>query len=350
MIRRLWQEAAKRTKIPLTERDIERTLRALLASQDIWEVIDRSDVPMMALFSILEVLEDEGLLHVDGERLVLTAAGHKLAEDRRLAPARELRCPHCGGRGLDLGQEPLRQLLRRFDELSRGRPEAIQEYDQGYVTPETAVARVAMMWARGDLEGKRLVVLGDDDLVGLAAALTGAPREVLVVDIDPRIIEFTRQAGEREGLPLRAAVHDLREPLPREWLGAFDTFFTDPPETFAGLRAFIERGLLCLAGPGSAGYFGLTHREASLAKWRSLQRHLLELGACITELIDDFNEYVDWGYLEQMRAWGSLPVKVRPKRPWYRSSLYRIELLERPRLANEPLPEEILKDEEAATN
>lgn len=84
---------------------------------------------------------------------------------------------------------------------AKERPEAIQDFDQGYVTPESTLARVALAWNWGDLEGKEVLVLGDDDLTGLAAALTGLPKRVVVLDADPRIVRFLERAAKAEGLP-----------------------------------------------------------------------------------------------------------------------------------------------------
>jgi len=194
-------------------------------------------------------------------------------------------------------------------------------------------------------------VLGDDDLKSIAAALTGAPKRVLALDIDERLISFINETAAREGLKnLQAVCHDLREPLLDEWVGSFDTFICDPPESIVGLRAFVERGLVCLKGTGSAGYFGLTHVESSLDKWARVQRFLLDSGAVITELRNDFSSYVNWDYMEKMRSWAWLPTKALPERIWYYSALYRLELLHRPRVENLRLTGNIFEDDEVATN
>ena len=350
MIRELWQAVTQRTEIPLTERDLERALGALLASGDLWEVIAASEVPMMALCPLLELLQERGLLEITDGHLHLTSAGEEVAQEAGIAPPPRLRCPRCGGRGLDLESPELARLLQEFRELVRERPGAVQQFDQGYVTPETAVARVAALWANGDLEGKRIIVLGDDDLTGLALALTGKAKRILTIDIDKRILEFTARIAQERGLEIETAQQDLRRPLPKDWLKNFDTFITDPPESKAGLEGFLKRGLQCLAGPGSAGYFGLTRLEASLHKWHEVQRFLLDQGAVITALIPRFNEYENWEYLERMRSWEHLPVKRPPAGIWYRSALYRLELLRSPALPNDPLPENLFDDAEAATN
>jgi len=338
-----------RTSLPFTGRDAERILAAILTSEDIWRIIDLADVPVMALCRALREMETAGWLEFAGQRIRLTQGGRELIQEVGVAPVLELRCPRCGGRGVELG--PVAKIAEKFREIAASRPEAIQDYDQGYVTEESTLYRIAFMWARGDLAGKEILVLGDDDLVSLAAALTGAPKRVVMLDIDERLVEFVREVARREGLQVEALRHDLREPLPEELLSAFDTFFCDPTESLRGFLAFAGRGISALKGPGSAGYMGLTRREASLSKWRAIQRELLERGAVLTDLRDDFHDYVNWPYIETMRSWEHLPVKRVPGRdePWYRSALIRIELVEAPVVENVRLEGDIFTDPEAAT-
>ncbi|MFO8034161.1 MAG: bis-aminopropyl spermidine synthase family protein, partial [Candidatus Bipolaricaulota bacterium] len=106
-----------------------------------------------------------------------------------------------------------------------------------------------------------------------------------------------------------------------------------------------------LRGAGSAGYLGLTRREASLTKWRHIQQELLESGAVITDLRDDFHTYENWTYFEKMIGWDKLPTRRVPgaKEAWYRSALIRLELLEEPRCPQEELQGDIFNDSEAAT-
>ncbi len=71
----------------------------------------------------------------------------------------------------------------------------------------------------------------------------------------------------------------------------------------------------------------------------------------ITDLFPNFHEYVNWPYIETMRAWPHLPVKRVPGKfePWYRSALIRIELVEEPKVENVRYEGDIFTDEEAAT-
>jgi len=337
------------TGLAASMRDMERILAALLASEDIWRIVELAGVPLLVVCAGLHCLAEAGWVETTGSAVRLTQDGEEGCARLRIAPARALACPRCGGRGVELGL--LRELEAEFHRLVAGRPEASQEFDQGYVTEETTIARVAAMWAKGDLEGKDLLILGDDDLVSLAAALSGLPRRVAVLDADTRITSFITAAADRAGLSVAVHEHDLRRPLPSALRSRFDTFLCDPTESLQGFLLFAGRGLSALRGPGGAGYLGLTHAEASLAKWRAIQRQLLEWGTVITDLHDRFHSYVNWPYVEMMRAWERLPVRRAPGRlePWYRSALLRIELVAEAEVELGPVAGDIFIDHEAAT-
>ncbi len=343
----LYERIRRKTTVPATERDVERVLASLKAAQDIWELMGICDVPLAVLPVILEECQREGLLRRQGDRWELTSAGRAFVEERGWTPLPSARCPACLGRGLDLS--PLQKLLEKFTKISEDRPPAHAEYDQGYVTPETTIARIALMRLRGDLDGKRVIVLGDDDLVGIAAALSGFPQHITVLEIDQDLVAFIQEIQERFGLPrLDVRAHDLQDPLPHDLLRSYDTFASDPPESLDGFKLFVSRGLSTLRGEGSAGYFGLSRHEASLAKWHQLQAWLLMQGAAITDVIDDFNTYLPWPYWEEMRARHWLQIQRPPTRPWYRSTLYRVELILAKEYPNEPF-QGTFEDPELAT-
>ncbi|HBT20801.1 MAG TPA: putative methyltransferase [Peptococcaceae bacterium] len=340
----------QKTPVPFVARDAVRVLSAIQAASDFWEVIRLSHVPMRFLCDLCIQLIDGGLVDASDGKLKLTDKGKDLVSALEIAPIKEGICEACEGRGIDISKF-YGSLGEKFSEICKDRPEAIQDYDQGYVTEATSLACVSFAWQRGDIEGKEIIILGDDDLKSIAAALTGAPKRVLALDIDERLINFINEVAEREGLKnLKAVRHDLREPLRDEWLKSFDTFMCDPPESIVGLKAFVGRGLVCLKGPGSAGYFGLTHVEASMSKWAKVQRFLLDKGAVITDLRDDFSSYVNWNYMKEMRSWSWLPTKVLPNHLWYSSALYRLELLREVEVENPQLAGNIFDDEEVATN
>ena len=334
----------------LYRRNIERVLSALRVTNDFWKIIDYSDLPVPYASKIIEVLKRKGLVKITDDAIILTDEGNQLIEEYQIGPYKDYSCKACQGRGVPFYEKI--EFYRQFVELAKDRPKPIQAYDQGAVTPETTVARVLHMDMRGDIEGKEIIVMGaEDDLTGLALALYGGYKRLVIIDIDERLIEFDNKIIQKLGLKnVEAKVHDLRNPYTEEFLGKFDVFVTDPPETFAAFKAFIARGIATIKDFGGAGYFGLTLRDSSIYRWQKFQKELLRIGAVITEIIQDFNHYMNWEYHGETKAAKISPVKSLPKDIWYRSAWYRIELLPGFERTNEPISDEVFYlDEEGST-
>lgn len=340
----LTRRLRERSGVFVSPRDIERILSALLTTRNVWQIIRLSRTPMKVVCSALWLFIQEGI--VDRE-LELSEKGRELSRQLGVEGAEEYVCRACQGRGVDIGL--LAEVVCEFSEVVKERPKPLRDFDQGYVTVQSSLGRVSLLLEKGDLVGKGVVVLGDDDLVSVALGLTGKARRVTVVDVDRRLIEYISVVSRERGLNVEAVVYDLREPIPVGLVGGFDVFLTDPTESLRGLKVFLERGLLCLKGAGCSGYFGLTYVESSLQKWYRIQSFLLDKGCVITDIIEGFNHYVNWGYEEEMGGWEWLPKKEKPRSTWYTSSLYRIEMLTEPRVRNLKVEGDIFRDEESAT-
>ncbi len=352
LLSRVAEEVQKETKVRLHSRNVERVLSAVLVTGDFWKLVDLSDLPVPAASGIVKRLIEEGILFVnDKDDILLTQKGYDLISELGIEPVVDYSCQACEGRGYPFYAD--KELYRTFVELAKDRPRAIRDYDQGSVTPETTVARVLHMDSRGDLRGREIIVMGaEDDLTGLAVALTRKAKRVLVVDIDKRLIDFDNRIFKELGIEnAEAMVWDLRKPFPEDMLGKFDVFVTDPSETFAAFRAFIGRGVATLRKEGCAGYFGLTLRDSSIFRWKEFQEILIsEYGTVITDIIQDFNHYMNWDYHPQTKAARIAPVKRNPTDIWYRSAWYRIETLPGFKRWNEPISDEVFYlDEEGST-
>ncbi len=354
IIEKIAKEASEKTNIKLYRRSVERILAALQVSSDFWKIVDYADQPVPAASEIIKLLIREGFVTIENEELYLTEKGLELIKELGIPPYVDYTCQACEGRGIPFYAN--KDWYRTFLQLTKDRPKAIQEFDQGSVTPETTISRVLFLDSREDLRDRDILVMGaEDDLTGLAVALTGLPRRVLILDIDERAIEFDNKIFKELGITnAEAKVFDLRNPFPDEWIGAFDVFITDPPETVKAFKAFIARGIAALKGEGSAGYFGLTLRDSSINRWQQFQRALLnDYGMVITDIIQDFNAYMNWEYHEQTRAAQIAPVKKSPTDIWYRSAWYRIEALPGFKGENEQIKDEVFRelylDEEGST-
>ncbi|MDI3529713.1 MAG: N4-bis(aminopropyl)spermidine synthase [Thermoanaerobacter sp.] len=338
----------QKTGVMTSSKDVEKILSAAAATPHFWEIITLSQKPFSVVAEMIEILRQKNLLKVEKNGdIKFNSKGLEYLGSLKIAPKRTYTCHACEGRGINFSK--LEDLIKKFDQVTVNRPKAISDYDQGFVTTQTVVGRIALMAERGDLEGKKLLVLGDDDLVSIAAGLSGMPTEIVVMEIDDRLVEYINEVANKYNLPIKAMKYDFRDKLPEEYVGYFDTFITDPPETIEALEICIGRGISALSKEGCAGYFGLTLIEASLEKWNVFQQILAsKFKVVVTDIIHDFNHYVNWDYLLNTVGKQYEFVQVEPKLNWYRSSMYRIETLKDSKgIENEYKPCELYVDEEA---
>jgi hypothetical protein len=284
-------------------------------------------------------------------RAGLTAQGREYCRSKGLHIGLELACASCQGSGLQL--PPFFQdILQEYKQIMAHRPEAVKDYDQGFMSAEGVLRRLAFVYARGDIHG-RIFVVGDDDFFSIAAALTGLPQHVLAVDVDTRVVELINQTAQQRSLNLEARVCDVQQDLPLELQNSFDIFLSDPVETLPGLELFLSRGVSALRGPGSAGYFGLTTLEASRSKWFQLQAMLQKMGFAVTDICRRFNVYPEedknfFSFQEDLPIVKHFGTHI--DYDWYKSSLHRIEAVQEPQplIKGERLLEErVYKDEES---
>ncbi|KYH39422.1 MAG: hypothetical protein AYL28_000200 [Candidatus Bathyarchaeota archaeon B23] len=307
-----------------------------VSKHSLWELLGRCQFLLRDLLEELNSLVEEGLVAADEGGLWLTERGRALVDEAYLRYRPRL-CEACGGRRIIL-DDAFQELLQEFKEATRRRPLPQPGYFQGYMREHDVVARVALMHYYGDLWGREVILIGDDDLLSVALSMTGLPKRVVVVDIDERLgLLLSEIAGER-GLDIEFRRYDVAEPLPDDLIGAFDVFSTEPLETWLGLRAFILRGVGCLR-EGGVGYFGLTRAEASLEKWRRVEALVTRMNFAVTDVIAGFSYYptkfeeVDYeAFVRRLR----FPVGENPGVDWYRSTLFRIEAVGRPRLVVDP--------------
>jgi predicted methyltransferase len=256
-----------------------------------------ADLPVPIVAAICGELRKHGIV-ADARPAQLTIAGR-----RRFAPARtsaiETTCPTCGGRGLAL-PEAVARLRRGLARVAEEAPAARPELDQCHCTPKTKLRRVLALHAAGALAGKRVLLLGDDDLMSVTLArfaehLGGPPpiEELAVVDIDDRLLAFVRAQLRGVSFAVRTVHCDLRDPLPGPLARRFDTVVTDPPYTSAGARLFLARAVEALAGEGADVFLSFGSRRPHTQF--ELQRTVADSGLEIRALTRDFNDYVGAG-------------------------------------------------------
>lgn len=318
----------------------------------VYELIDEQDASLPEFFELIQSMEREGLIKVENGMISLTDKGLKLCEELGVKKVEKLTCDCCEGTGYAI-KGIFESTLKEYSEIAKDRPEAIEVYDQGFISLDGVIRRVEFLFERGDLLKTEIFVVGDDDLFSLASALTGLPKRVFVVDIDERLIDFINKKADEYGLPVEAQVYDVQQAFPEELKGKFDVFVTDPVETIPGLKLFLSRGVSTLKGVGCSGYFGLTTLEASRRKWYEIQKMIHDMGFVITDIRRKFNVYPQdeknfFRFQEKLPIVKKLGAKVDYN--WYKSSLYRIEAVKEPKPLVEGemrIDEKVYKDEES---
>jgi len=169
-----------------------------------------------------------------------------------------------------------------------------REYDQFFATVNTSVAKVKVMEARGDIDGKRIALLGDDDLLSVVLGLQNKGyAQITVLDVDEDILSTISRIAEEKGFKnIRTEVYDARKDLRQELRGRFDVVVTDPPYTTNGVRLFLERSLELLGfGAGKKIYFYYGGSFKALERTMQIQEVLSNYSLLIMDKIDKFARY-----------------------------------------------------------
>ncbi len=328
------------------ERQIIQALKG--GELSVYELIDNQDSSLKELLSKLKRLSEEGYIEIAKGKVKLTKKGEEIQNIKNLD---RITCRFCQGTGYEINKF-FGEILEKYKEITKKRPEAIEKYDQGFISLDGVIRRVEFIYERGDLYGK-IFVVGDDDLFSIAAGLTFLPQRILAVDIDERLVNFINKVASEYSLNVESSVYDVQKVLPDEYRGKFDVFVTDPVETIPGIKLFLSRGVSALKGIGCSGYFGLTTLEASRKKWYEIQRMLLDMGFVITDIRRKFNVYPGeeknfFRFQEKLPIFKLVGAKI--DYDWYKSSLYRIESIKDPKPVVEGemiIDERVYKDDES---
>lgn len=290
------QEVAQATSLREGVAGVEALLRAVHRNQSgrLADAAREARLPIPIATAVRRELEKRGILQrqhglaftEDGERWLretLGFAAEALSVDVPLTPQGPL-------------PAQLEQVVRALKTHLAAAPPTDVTLDQAPCTAETSVRRAALLYRSGALEGRRIALLGDDDSVSLSIGLFGRllagrqlTRRLVVFELDERRVAFLETAARDSGLALEIVRHDLREPLPRELIGGFDSFETDPPYTIAGASLFVRRGVELLER--GFGYGMLSFGHTSPPDRIRLQAALTALGVATTALYPAFNRY-----------------------------------------------------------
>lgn len=182
------------------------------------------------------------------------------------------------------------EILSEMKEIHSRKPIPTFLFDQRPVTLKTTVMRAEYLDGNSDLRNKKIAVIGDDDLTSIAIALTHKAKEVIIFDIDERLIKFINSIAKEKNLNLNAYCLDLTKEIPEEFKKEFDVFLTDPTPIPEAFSLFVSIGIYLLKpGKGNSGYvsFFPSHQSKSL----EFQEILTQKKVIITDMIPRITEY-----------------------------------------------------------
>lgn len=194
----------------------------------------------------------------------------------------------------------LSDVLARLTEILDQSPQVDVQIDQSQCTVETSLRRAILCLREHCLIGKNILCVGDDDLVSISLGLLlkrlfpNAKEQragLTVMDIDERFLRFIGDMAAIEDISVTCRHVDLRRPLPQEWSGQYDCFFTDPPYTLQGLTLFLSRGLSALKPEkGCPIFLSFAHKSPDFT-W-SMQREFVRMGLSVRQVQLHFNQYI----------------------------------------------------------
>lgn len=193
----------------------------------------------------------------------------------------------------------IREIKEELGEIFINRPQADVTIDQSKCTLDTAMKRAVLCLKNSSLIGKKVLCVGDDDLVSIALGfllkklftdIKYSKTSIFVLDIDERIINYINNIAEEKQLPVKSEYVDLRKPLPQKFRGKFDSFFTDPPYTLQGMNLFLSRGIEALKYQCGLNVF-LSYAHKSPEFELAMQKNFVTMGLRVSEILTSFNAY-----------------------------------------------------------
>lgn len=186
-----------------------------------------------------------------------------------------------------------------LEDLFQFRPQVDVQIDQSKCTAETSLRRAILCLRDHSLIGKRILCVGDDDLVSVSLGfllkklfpnIKQPKAKIDIVDIDKRFLSYISDIADRENLSIQCHNLDLRQPVPEELHRQFDCFFTDPPYTLQGMSLFISRGISGLKkDKGLPIFLSFAHKSPDFML--AMQREFVRMGLTVKEVIPHFNKY-----------------------------------------------------------
>ncbi len=296
----------------------EKILSYLLLKKEInfWEMVPRMGY-LPDFVALLKKMEKEKLIEIRNSKIILTEKGKKSAIEKNISPKN---LP-----GLIPQIKINKELLKKYRKL-RKRIFPKEKFDQLQITEKGVVRKIEVMRFYQDLEKKEIICLGDDDMVGIALALTGLPKKITILDIDEEILEYEKKILDKLGYKNSVFYCDFLKTLPKKFKKKYDVFITEPPDTINGITLFFSRGIDALKKEGGVSYLGICINDLPEENILQIEKNILKMKGLITDMFPKLQEYIP--SKEDFEWVKGLPREIRfPRRGWFFSDLLRIKIL-----------------------
>lgn len=255
-------------------------------SIDILELMTKMNIWLEDTLRIARYMVDQGLAKVDGQHISLESSGI----DPNFLREYQWLCKWDIQYRTSFETSPEEsELIQCFNEVVQNRPSNNNKIDQYYNTPQTNMRRLRLLSREPLSDRKAICFLGDDDLTSLMFAMKGAFSEIVIYDIDPRIIGFINDTATRLGLSrYDAKLYDYRhQPVES---AKFDIFHSDPPATIEAVDLVLKRARE-LAQPSATFYLSWPEFLCDPDYLLGLQKTYAKNGWLVTAKFPEFNEY-----------------------------------------------------------
>ena len=282
----------KRAQLKEGKESVRAILREIYRSGTIGTKIlaRKLHLPIPTIAAVRKELENIAFIARDKKGAILTPKGIKFViEDLEIFYTKDLICKNCEGTTIELPFEAP-ELLAKLEQFMSQRPTPNTSIDQAFGMPITALRRALILLQNDDLEGRKILLLGDDDFTSLAIQLLKLKSQVTVLEIDNRLLEIIKDISTKENFSINCIKHDLRKPLPEDLMNKFDVILMDPQYTINGLKLFLSRALQALKKElNKKIYLSYAHRAPN--EQFEIQKMIQAHNLAIQQIIPGFNLY-----------------------------------------------------------
>ncbi|MBU1205141.1 MAG: bis-aminopropyl spermidine synthase family protein [Nanoarchaeota archaeon] len=187
--------------------------------------------------------------------------------------------------------EELTKCQAKLEQIENGRRRSKRGIDQFRALSHTVTDKISFLYKKGELEGRRLMFMGDNDLASIVAAFTSLPESITVFDVDQELLSLINQLSEDYSLNIECVEYDARKKIPERFDSRYHVCVTDPPYTLEGINLFVSR---CIQGNGrknGAIFINYGYSMRSRERALPIQDTLTKMGLLIEEIIPEFGRY-----------------------------------------------------------